>query len=123
MPEDQTVDISKIKVGDSVTLGPLEVVSVGQKGLSLMVHDSDGTLAHFLRVQIAAHHPAPRALELGQQVLKMEDTYGAAVTGPWLVIGIHKERVWLGSPEGERERYAQVSRDELKHMDGTRVEA
>ena len=114
------IDISKIRVGDKVTLVPLEVSNIthGQ----FQVRDNECNYAYYSADKIVAHHPKPRALEIGQQVLKMDDIYGAAVTGPWVVIGIHKRKVWLGSPEGERESYAQATRDELQHMDGTRVE-
>jgi hypothetical protein len=115
-----TIDIGNIKPGDRVTVVDLEVIEVLPSTVKVK---SGGGPAYYSHEDIIRHYPKPRALEIGHLVLRMADSYGAAVTGPWVVIGIYKHRVWLGAPEGERETYAQTIRDNLKYMDGTRAGA
>ena len=89
MSDGEKVDISKIRPGDRVTLVPLEVASTGQKGLSLSVRDADGLPARFLRVQIAAHHPAPREFQVGDRVRFVMGT------GIGTVRGVDGSDVWV----------------------------
>jgi hypothetical protein len=63
-----TIDISKIKRGDRVTLVPLEVEMVGVSAGNVRVH-LDGPYFHYFNLdQIAAHHPAPREIGVGDRV-------------------------------------------------------
>jgi len=60
------IDISKIKPGDKVTLVPLEVHSVDAGWVALFT-DLEG-IVQFDWNQIAAHHPAPREIGVGDRV-------------------------------------------------------
>ena len=62
-----TVDISKIRPGDKVTLVPLEVVGENFEGF-IAVKDAGACPAFFRTNQIAAHHPAPREFQVGDRV-------------------------------------------------------
>jgi hypothetical protein len=70
-----SVDISKIRPGDKVTLVPLEVVSVYSPRDSVcdtvQVEARDSRHPRVFWVQpdqIAAHHPAPREIGVGDRV-------------------------------------------------------
>ena len=61
-----TIDISKILPGDRVTLVPLEVDRFSPLGI--MVSLPGGVLYSIAPNQIAAHHPAPREFQVGDDV-------------------------------------------------------
>jgi plastocyanin len=63
-----TIDISKIKPGDKVTLVPLEVTGVLPRVNQVQLKDGEGLLSYFTPEQIAAHHPAPREIGVGDRV-------------------------------------------------------
>ena len=63
------IDISKIKPGDKVTLVPLEVRWVNPAGDKIAVEDAEGMHSYFTADQIAAHHPAPREIGVGDRVI------------------------------------------------------
>jgi hypothetical protein len=63
-----TVDVSKILPGDKVALVPLEVRWVTPAGLKIAVLDAEGMHSYFGPDQIAAHHPAPREIGVGDRV-------------------------------------------------------
>jgi hypothetical protein len=58
--------ISKIKPGDKVSLVPLEVDCVEE---GYVFASSGDTYARLLPDQIAAHHPAPREIGVGDRVI------------------------------------------------------
>jgi hypothetical protein len=62
-----TIDVSKVKPGDKVTLVPLEVWATDDSGHFLYIKD-DGVGAYFCPDKIAAHHPAPRDIWVGDRV-------------------------------------------------------
>jgi hypothetical protein len=66
------IDISKIKPGDKVTLVPLEVADVhwynDNRGPGIRLRDSEGYSNFITADQIAAHHPAPREIGVGDRV-------------------------------------------------------
>jgi hypothetical protein len=70
------IDISKIKPGDKVTLVPLEVVNACSQPSAVLnpiqVEVRDRHNQHRIfwvgPDQIAAHHPAPREIEVGDRV-------------------------------------------------------
>ena len=65
-----SIDISQIKPGDTVTLVPLEVHSVDAGWVALFT-DLEG-IVQFDWHQIAAHHPAPREIGVGDRVTRTE---------------------------------------------------
>lgn len=73
-----TVDISKIKPGDKVTLVPLEVVDVGQDSNYVAARLGNLAVWHFNSYQIAAHHPAPRQIKMGDRV-RWADRHGEVI--------------------------------------------
>ena len=68
------IDISKIKPGDKVTLGPFEVTRRDATSGYVSVWIGGGNCA-FNDDQIAAHHPAPRGFQVGDMV-RGGTTYG-----------------------------------------------
>jgi hypothetical protein len=60
-----TIDISKIKPGDKVTLVPLEVANVYGRVFTVFTKRGGAT---FAPDEIAAHHPAPREIGVGDRV-------------------------------------------------------
>ena len=65
-----TIDISKIRPGDKVTLVPLEVNRVNADS-TVMIVIKDGTEWLLMKVapsEITAHHPAPREFQVGDRV-------------------------------------------------------
>lgn len=71
-----TIDISKIKPGDKVSLVPLEVDCVEE---GYVFASSGETYARFLPDQIAAHHPAPREIGVGDRVKQANGTVGTVI--------------------------------------------
>jgi hypothetical protein len=63
-----TIDISKIKPGDKVTLVPLEVERTVNTGGTVRVILDKNFSHYFDPHQIAAHHPAPREIGVGDRV-------------------------------------------------------
>lgn len=65
-----SVDISKIKPGDKVTLVPLEVASIDTSYANPVarIRMPSGNIYVAHSDQIAAHHPAPRELKVGDRV-------------------------------------------------------
>ena len=70
-----TIDISKIRPGDKVTLVPLEVWATDDALDLIYVTDHEGG-ACFHADQIAAHHPAPREFQVGDRVRLGVGKYG-----------------------------------------------
>jgi hypothetical protein len=63
---EMTIDISKIKPGDKVTLVPLEVFGTDRDVVCVMLNSYD----HLVGAdQIAAHHPAPSGIGVGDRVV------------------------------------------------------
>lgn len=62
------IDISKIKRGDKVTLVPLEVERVLNPEGTVRVKLDKNFSHYFTPDQIAAHHPAPREIGVGDRV-------------------------------------------------------
>ena len=60
-----TVDISKIKPGDKVTLVPLEVEDKTKFAVDIIFKGERHWISADL---IAAHHPAPREFQVGDRV-------------------------------------------------------
>ena len=59
-----TIDISKIKPGDKVSLVPLEVVDKTKFVVDIIFKGE----RHWIAAdQIAAHHPAPRKFQVGDR--------------------------------------------------------
>ena len=69
-----TIDISKIQVGDTVTLGPFEVTRRDATSGYVSVRIGGGNCA-FDVDQIASHTPQPRELKVGDGV-KWDGSYG-----------------------------------------------
>jgi hypothetical protein len=88
-----TVDISKIKPGDKVTLVPLEVARNG--ACCLMFKDASGSEIWFDDNQIAAHHPAPREIGVGDRVWVQGSTLRVAE-----VRGLDGKQAWVRWTEG-----------------------
>jgi hypothetical protein len=65
---EMTIDISKIKPGDKVTLVPLEVVEAPTGSNSIGLRLSRSGVIYVVPDQIAAHHPAPREIGVGDRV-------------------------------------------------------
>jgi hypothetical protein len=85
-----TVDVSKILPGDKVALVPLEVRWVTPAGLKIAVLDAEGMHSYFGPDQIAAHHPAPREIGVGDRVyIKGQPTWSG------LVRGLDGEDAWI----------------------------
>jgi hypothetical protein len=90
-----TIDISKIKPGDKVTLVPLEVTRITGFG-NVAIKDGDREDAYFRTDQIAAHHPAPREIVVGDRVRQK----WAHVTGE--VLMVDAGYAFIAWPNGER---------------------
>ena len=69
-----TIDISKIKPGDKVTLVPLEVAECDASNDPIRVWLGGGVWV--TADQIAAHHPAPREIGVGDRVKASDGTVG-----------------------------------------------
>ena len=63
-----TIDITKIRPGDKVTLVPLEVENVDDVAGYIRVHPAGSMSIYVKKNQIAAHHPAPRQIKMGDRV-------------------------------------------------------
>lgn len=88
-----TIDISKIRPGDSVTLVPLEVGSVAHR--SIIVAAGKDEWMNVTADQIAAHHPAPREFQVGDRVTR-------GVCGDdWLIEHIAYGRAWISRNDGQ----------------------
>ena len=92
-----TIDISKIKPGDKVTLVPLKVWSTDDESGLIYVRDHlDG--ATFTADQIAAHHPAPREVGVGDRV-RLADRFGEVIGIDGVQVGVRWEnttfRTWV----------------------------
>ena len=108
-----TIDISKIKPGDKVTLVPLEVWATDDSGRFLYIKD-DGVGACFYPDKIAAHHPAPREIGVGDRVVIIGTDYAGivkAADGPqaWIRFEasgnrVTRELIDLTLVEGDHER-------------------
>jgi len=83
------IDISKIRPGDKVTLAPLLVFRVDTKSGQVAVWDSDDTGAYFNANMIAAHHPAPREIGVGDRVR------WSGRAGDWSVEHIAYGQAWI----------------------------
>ena len=83
-----TVDIAKIRPGDKVTLVPLEV-----KEVTSVVHLwlSPTSSGYFSADQIAAHHPAPREIGVGDRV-RLKDAFA---TGTVSDVDGSDVEIWL----------------------------
>lgn len=82
-----TIDISKIKPGDKVTLVPLEVSRANP--LSIMVSLPGGGGYSITPDQIVAHHPAPREFQMGDRVRLIGGTKRGTVCGAY------QDEVWV----------------------------
>ena len=73
-----TIDITKIRPGDKVTLVPLEVVDVTRFTVDVIFKDE----RHWIAAdRIAAHHPAPREFQVGDRVRFTTGTHLGTVRG------------------------------------------
>ena len=87
-----TIDISKIKPGDKVTLVPLEVVDTetafGVPGILIRGSpDSSNFSAWIGEEDITAHHPAPREFQVGDRVRmagRLATVHGVDGVEAWL---------------------------------------
>jgi len=94
-----TIDISKIKPGDKVTLVPLEVVNVCSQPSDVLnpiqVEVPDRHAQHRIfwvgPDQIAAHHPAPREIGVGDRVRII--SWRSRFIGT--VRGVDESEVWV----------------------------
>jgi hypothetical protein len=95
------IDISKIKPGDMVTLVPLEVLRVAKDGFGIWVakigyrgsdNGIDWVTIDVNDDQIAAHHPAPREIGVGDRV-KVAPANPALIAGTVEHIARGKARV------------------------------
>jgi hypothetical protein len=84
------VDISKIKPGDKVTLVPLEVRRVDGAGILVFATPEN---PYATANQIAAHHPAPRDIVVGDRV-RIGEPKGE-------VVHIFRGRAWVLWDEGD----------------------
>lgn len=89
-----SVDISKIKPGDKVSLVPLEVKDVIRDLGQIQLTDIDGESIYFAFDQIAAHHPAPRKFQVGDRV-GMSGDVGT-------VLGVDDTDAWVRWDTGYR---------------------
>lgn len=94
-----TVDISKIKPGDKVTLVPLEVHGTLQTVIrdtkQIKVRDADGTVVYFNLDQIAAHHPTPREFQVGDRVRT-----GGISRDAMTIIAMDGDETWVKATSG-----------------------
>ena len=88
-----TIDISKIRPGDKVSLVPLEVLEVlVDDDMVNVAFGPDGLVEMFM---IAAHHPAPREFQVGDRVTR-------GVCGDdWLIEHIAYGRAWISRNDGQ----------------------
>ena len=73
------IDISKIKPGDKVTLVPLEVVETPIGSSSIGLRLSRSGVIYVVPDQLAAHHPAPREIGVGDRVWDQGRVYAGTV--------------------------------------------
>lgn len=90
-----TIDISKIKPGDKVTLVPLEVTGILLRVNQVQLKDGEDLLSYFRADQIAAHHPAPREIGVGDRVWVQGSTLRVAE-----VRGLDGKQAWVRWVEG-----------------------
>jgi hypothetical protein len=94
------VDISKIKLGDMVTLVPLEVAEDPTgSGYIRLVTAGSNSFVWFEQDQIAAHHPAPRKIGVGDRVRSSPTSVKGTVEHitrgkAWVVWDACYETVW-----------------------------
>jgi hypothetical protein len=92
-----TIDISKIKPGDKVTLVPLEVTGVLPRVNQVQLEDGEGLLSYFRANQIAAHHPAPCEIKVGDRV-RIGEPKGEIVHifrgSAWVLWDAGDESIW-----------------------------
>jgi hypothetical protein len=86
------IDISKIKPGDTVSLVPLEVMDVSKGGAYVHIWLDPNASFPMKPDQIAAHHPAPRELQVGDRV-KVAPAYPTLIAGTVEHISRGKARV------------------------------
>jgi hypothetical protein len=72
-----TIDISKIKPGDKVTLVPLEVDKIFPHCIQLAL--PSGGCFYVKGDDLAAHHPAPREIGVGDRVKQANGTVGTVI--------------------------------------------
>lgn len=84
-----TIDITKIRPGDRVTLVPLEVKSVAPVAGVMAVFMASGGELYVSTKDIATHHPAPREFQVGDRV----QAFGSADLGT--VRGVDGPDVWV----------------------------
>ena len=89
-----TIDISKIQVGDTVTLGPFEVTRRDATSGYVSVWIGGGNCA-FNDDHIATHTPKPRELKVGDWVTASSTTQG-------LIVGIDEHLAWINWGGGSR---------------------
>ena len=89
-----SVDISKIQPGDKVTLVPLEVLDVGS--ITLKLKTGVGPI-YFFPDLIAAHHPAPREIKVGDRVRVDRSVRVATVRA------VDNDQAWVRWNDGDGE--------------------
>ena len=84
-----TIDVSKIKPGDKVTLVPLEVINVSRDSDYVAVKLDDFSVWQFDDNQITAHYPAPRKFQKGDRVKH------ATIGAPGTIEHIARDKAWV----------------------------
>jgi hypothetical protein len=105
-----TIDISKIKAGDYVTVRA-KVTSLTS---SIQVEAKNGYITHIHPGWITGHEPAPEPLKVGDLVTR--ETIGDSLTRYRVhaIVGMHGDRAWL--LESNSDRYTDAPLSQLRRV-------